>query len=46
MMTHVLYITDMCIKEEVHLQNNPNSTRDTRQNVCSVVGRQSITFLN
>jgi len=25
-MAHVLIIADKCIKEEVHLQNNPNST--------------------
>ena len=43
-MTHDLSIADKCIKEDVYWQNNPNTTRDIRQNYYSEAGRQIITL--
>ena len=46
-MTRVLIVTDKCIKEEEEEDGNVTqiARRDIRENICSVVGRQSITFL-
>jgi len=44
MLTRVLSITAKCIKEKEDGKVTLIARRDIRQNICSLVGRQSITF--